>query len=49
MLFRSLRRLVAEHDAGVGRHADRLWLLINLELWQRVFIDGEDVRIGRAC
>ena len=45
----ALRRLVAEHDAGVGRHADRLWLLINLELWQRVFIDGEDVRIGRAC
>ena len=45
----ALRRLVAEHDAGVGRHADRLWLLINLELWQRLFIDGEDVRIGPAC
>jgi hypothetical protein len=26
---------------GVGRHADRLWLLINLELWQRMAIEGE--------
>ena len=23
-------------------HADRLWLLMNLELWQRIFIDGDD-------
>ena len=45
----ALRRLVQEHHAGVGRHADRLWLLINLELWQRIFVDGEDVRIGPAC
>jgi asparagine synthase (glutamine-hydrolysing) len=36
-----LRRLVAEHDAGVRNHAERLWSLINLEVWQRVFLDGE--------
>ena len=36
-----LRRLVAEHDAGVRNHAERLWALINLEVWQRVFLDGE--------
>ena len=36
-----LERLVAEHRSGSARHADRLWLLVNLEIWQRVFIDGE--------
>jgi asparagine synthase (glutamine-hydrolysing) len=37
-----LRRLVEEHRAGTGEHGDRLWLLINLEIWNRIFIDGED-------
>jgi asparagine synthase (glutamine-hydrolysing) len=37
-----LERLVAEHEAGVANHADRLWLLVNLEIWQRIFLDGED-------
>jgi asparagine synthase (glutamine-hydrolysing) len=37
-----LERLVAEHGAGSARHGDRLWLLINLEIWQRIFIDGEE-------
>jgi asparagine synthase (glutamine-hydrolysing) len=42
-LFRPavLRRIADEHRMGVGRHADRLWLLINLELWQRMAIEGE--------
>jgi hypothetical protein len=22
---------------------DRLWLLLNLELWQRIFLDGDDL------
>ena len=34
-------RLAAEHQAGAADHADRLWLLIVLEIWQRVFIDRE--------
>jgi asparagine synthase (glutamine-hydrolysing) len=38
----ALRRLVAEHRSGAVPHGDRLWLLLNLELWQRVFIDGDD-------
>jgi len=25
----------------VRDHGARLWLLMNLELWQRVFLDGE--------
>jgi asparagine synthase (glutamine-hydrolysing) len=37
-----LERLVAEHEAGIANHADRLWLLLNLEIWQRIFFDGED-------
>jgi len=38
----ALRRLVASHRAGAVDHGDRLWLLINLELWQRIFLDGEE-------
>jgi asparagine synthase (glutamine-hydrolysing) len=38
---RSVERLVGEHRAGAANHADRLWLLLNLEIWQRIFLDGE--------
>ena len=37
-----LTGLAEEHRTGVRNHAYRLWLLINLEVWQRVFLDGED-------
>jgi asparagine synthase (glutamine-hydrolysing) len=39
-----VRRLVEEHQAGASNHADRLWLLAGLEIWQRVFLDGESLR-----
>src|SRR5262249_16248731 len=41
-LFRPdrLRMLAEEHRRGVADHADRLWLLVNLEIWQRIFLDG---------
>ncbi len=35
-----VRRLVAAHDAGED-HATRIFRLINFEIWQRQFIDGE--------
>ena len=35
-----VRQLVAEHNAGVD-HDERLWSLVNFEIWQRMFIDGE--------
>lgn len=35
-----VRTLVAGHQAGEN-HAERLWLLINFEIWQRRFFDGE--------
>jgi asparagine synthase (glutamine-hydrolysing) len=43
----AVRRLVAEHRAGLADHGDRLWLLLNLEIWQRVFLDGESATAGR--
>jgi len=38
----ALARLAGEHRTGAWRHGDRLWLLVNLEIWQRIFLDGED-------
>ncbi|MGH8161994.1 MAG: asparagine synthase (glutamine-hydrolyzing) [Gammaproteobacteria bacterium] len=37
-----LHELVAEHRCGARDHADRLWALMNLEIWQRIFLDGEE-------
>lgn len=36
-----LEAMVAEHLSGARDHGDRLWLLMNLELWQRIFLEGE--------
>ncbi len=36
----AVRRLVDEHTRGAADHADRLWALLNLEIWHREFIDG---------
>jgi asparagine synthase (glutamine-hydrolysing) len=38
-----VRRLAEAHRAGQARHGDRLWLLLNLEIWQRVFLEREGV------
>lgn len=35
-----LRSLVAKHNVGEN-HDERLWALVNFEIWQRRFIDGE--------
>jgi asparagine synthase (glutamine-hydrolysing) len=35
-----LRQLVDEHWSGRAEHGDRLWLLVNLEMWQRTFVDA---------
>jgi asparagine synthase (glutamine-hydrolysing) len=37
----ALRRLALEHRSGASEHGDRLWLLINFEIWQRIFLEGE--------
>lgn len=35
-----VQRIVAEHQQGAD-HSERLWSLVNFELWMRQFIDGE--------
>jgi asparagine synthase (glutamine-hydrolysing) len=37
-----VRTLVEQHQAGEN-HAERLWSLVNFEIWLRQFIDGEKV------
>jgi asparagine synthase (glutamine-hydrolysing) len=37
----TIARLVAEHRACRADHGNRLWLLINAELWYRMMIRGE--------
>jgi asparagine synthase (glutamine-hydrolysing) len=43
----ALRTIVEEHRLGAADHGERLWLLVNLELWQRIFLEGEDARLPR--
>ncbi len=45
-LFRPdfLKRLVQEHVAGAANHTERLWTLVNFEMWQRQFLDGEPLK-----
>ncbi|HEY2067188.1 MAG TPA: asparagine synthase (glutamine-hydrolyzing), partial [Gemmatimonadaceae bacterium] len=39
----ALRRLVTSHVSGEANHAERLWSLVNFELWQRLHLDGQPV------
>jgi len=45
-LFRPdfLQRLVQEHAGGRADHTERLWTLVNFEMWQRHFLDGEPLK-----
>ncbi|HYH84255.1 MAG TPA: asparagine synthase (glutamine-hydrolyzing) [Pyrinomonadaceae bacterium] len=36
-----VRGLVARHQSGAEDHSDRLWALVNFEIWLRRFVDGE--------
>ena len=36
------RALVEQHHRGEANHSERLWSLVNLEMWFRRFIDGEN-------
>jgi asparagine synthase (glutamine-hydrolysing) len=48
---RVVRRLALEQAQGVADHSERLWLLLNLELWQRIFLEDEtlDDMLARAA
>jgi len=36
----TVQRLLSEHQSGRADHADRLWTLLVLEVWFRLFVDG---------
>jgi asparagine synthase (glutamine-hydrolysing) len=48
-LFRpaAIQRLCREHRSGSKDNSDRLWLLLNLELWHRIFIDQDSEYAAR--
>jgi asparagine synthase (glutamine-hydrolysing) len=45
----SLRRLLAEHRVRRADHYDRIWRLLNLELWHRVFVDRDPSVMDRSA
>jgi len=42
-----VRGLVGQHQRGEANHSERLWSLVNFEMWLRRFIDGENM--SRQC
>jgi asparagine synthase (glutamine-hydrolysing) len=40
----AVERLLRDHAEGRTEGGDRIWSLLNLELWHRTFIDGEGVQ-----
>lgn len=39
----AVSRMADAHVRGDEKHDQRLWALVNLEIWQRIFLDGEPV------
>ncbi len=39
----TVAQLVDEHLSGERDHNFRLWMLMNLEIWHRLLIEGEEV------
>ena len=39
----TIDRLLMEHQTGRADHGNRLWLLLNSEVWYRMFLEGESV------
>jgi asparagine synthase (glutamine-hydrolysing) len=37
----AVRNIVSEHRARLRDHSERLWSLLNVEIWHRIFFDGE--------
>lgn len=42
-----MRRLLHEHVAGRADHSFRLWILINLEIWHWLYIEGDSLESVR--
>jgi asparagine synthase (glutamine-hydrolysing) len=39
-----VRDLVGRHSSGAENHDERLWALVNFEIWQRQFLDRETTK-----
>ena len=35
-----MMELLEQHRSGMADHNYRLWILLNLELWWRIYMDG---------
>jgi asparagine synthase (glutamine-hydrolysing) len=44
----AIERLFREHRDKYRDHYDRIWRLLNLELWHRVCLEGESHQLGRS-
>jgi asparagine synthase (glutamine-hydrolysing) len=42
----SVERLFVEHRTNLRDHSDKLWRLLNLEIWHRIFIEGDSKPIN---
>ena len=42
----AISRVLQEHLEGKEDHSPRVWALLNLELWHRMFIDGDGAAAG---
>ena len=38
-----MHALLEEHLSGKADHNFRLWILLNLEIWHRLYFEGESV------
>ncbi len=49
-LFRpeAIRRLFAEHRTRTRDNSNRIWRLLNLELWFRIFVDRDSSLLGKS-
>jgi asparagine synthase (glutamine-hydrolysing) len=45
---RAIEQMLAAHIAGRSDHGNRLWLLLNAELWHRLKIGGESLSDAKA-
>ena len=43
-----LRQLFSQHRTSYSDHSDKLWRLLNLELWHRVFVDRDPAPLSPA-
>lgn len=45
----ALRQIFEEHRKGRRDHTNRIWRLMNLEIWHRVFIDGDSSLVSSSA